>query len=173
MSHATVNRELNIVRGCFSRAVECVGRLKRISPPRDFFTSGHRYNRLVLPGDCPLRDDVLANVEAEAPIAQWSRGFLHGHQSLEELWEEYVPEKLEEELDATLMALSFLSSRQMAEAYLAEASTGEQSFQTAAETIHRVLPRAVAQYAGCAFRPFGCGWVLVAHPPSLAVDTST
>ena len=71
------------------------------------------------------------------------------------------------------LALSFLSSRQMAEAYLDEASTGEQSFQSVAETIHRVLPGAVAQYAGCAFRPFGCGSVLVAHPPSLAVDTST
>ena len=29
----------------------------------------------LLPADCPLRDDVLANFEDDAPIAQWSRGF--------------------------------------------------------------------------------------------------
>ena len=42
----------------------------------------------LLPADCPLRDDVLANFEQDAPMAQWSRGFLRGHRWLEELWEE-------------------------------------------------------------------------------------
>ena len=51
------------------------------------------------------------------------------------------------ELDATLMALGFFSSREMAEGFHAEASTGEQSFEAMADAIHRVLPRAVAQYA--------------------------
>ena len=47
----------------------------------------------LLPADCPLRDDVLANFDNDAPIAQWSRGFLRGHQWLEELWEETLPEE--------------------------------------------------------------------------------
>ena len=64
----------------------------------------------LLPADCQLRDDVLANFEDEAPIAQWSRGFLRGHQWLEELWEECLPEALEGALGATLMTLSFFSS---------------------------------------------------------------
>ncbi len=101
----------------------------------------------LLPADCPLRDDVLANFEDEAPIAQWSRGFLHGHLWLEELWEEFLPKELAEELDAMLMALGFFSSRQTAEDFLAETTTGEQSLETMADAIHRVLPRAVAQYA--------------------------
>ena len=101
----------------------------------------------LLPADCPLRDDVLANFEGDAPIAQWSRGFLRGHQWLEALWKEYLPEELAEELDAVLMSLTFFSSRQMAEAFLAENPTGEQSLETAAATIHGVLPRTVAQYA--------------------------
>ena len=100
----------------------------------------------LLPADCPLRDDVLANFADDAPIAQWSRGFLRGHQWLEELWED-LPEEVAEELDATLMALGFFSSREMAEDFYAEASTSEQSFAGMAEAIHRVLPRAVAQYA--------------------------
>ncbi len=101
----------------------------------------------LLPADCRLWDDVLANFEDAAPMAQWSRGFLLGHQWLEELWQEYLPEELAEELDAVLMTLTFFSSRQMAEAFLAENPTGEQSLETAAATTHGVLPRAVAQYA--------------------------
>jgi len=30
----------------------------------------------VLPTDCAFRDDVLTNLDDEAPIAQWSRGFM-------------------------------------------------------------------------------------------------
>ena len=101
----------------------------------------------LLPADCPLRDDVLANFEDDAPIAQWSRGFLHGHQWLEELWEETVPEELDDELGSILMALSFFSSREMAEGFHVEASTDDQSFEAMAEAIHKVVPKAVAQYA--------------------------
>ena len=44
------------------------------------------------------------------------------------------------------MALGFFSSRQMAEDFHAETTTGEQSFEAMADAIHRVLPTAVAQY---------------------------
>ena len=100
----------------------------------------------LLPGDCPLWDDVLANFEDDAPMAQWSRGFLLGHEWLEELWED-LPEGLVEELDAILMALGFFSSREMAKGFHDEATTGERSFEAMADAIHRLLPRAVAQYA--------------------------
>ncbi len=100
----------------------------------------------LLPADCPLRDAVLANFEDDASMAQWSRGFLRGHQWLEQLWED-LPDEVAEELDATLMALSFFSSRQMAEDFHAEATTSEQSFEAMADAIHQVVPRAVAQYA--------------------------
>ena len=101
----------------------------------------------LLPGDCPLRDNVLANFAEDAPISQWSRGFLRGHQWLEELWEEFLPKELEEDLDAALMALGFFSSREMAEGFHAEATSGEQTFEAMADAIHGVLPAAVAQYA--------------------------
>ena len=101
----------------------------------------------LLPADCPLQDDVLANFDDAAPMAQWSRGFLRGHQWLEELWEEYLPEELAEELAATLMTLSFFSSRALAEAFVAENTGEQQSLETAAATIHGILPRAVGQYA--------------------------
>ena len=101
----------------------------------------------LLPADCQLREDVLANFDDDAPIAQWSRGFLTGHQWLDELWEAHLPDALADELDATLLALSFFSSRTMAEAYLAEAITTPQSLDAAAQAMCRVFPTAVAQYA--------------------------
>ena len=101
----------------------------------------------VLPADCPLHKDALANFADDAPIAQWSRGFLRGHQWLEQLWEETVPEDLTEELEATFMALSFFSSREMAEGFHAETSTSDQSFEVMADAIHQTVPRAVARYA--------------------------
>ena len=110
----------------------------------------------LLPADCPLREDVLANFEDEAPIAHWSRGFLRGHQWLEALWEETVPEELDDELGSILMTLSFFSSREIAEAFHAEDSTGEQSFEAMAEAIHSVVPRAVAQYVTWAGRSLKC-----------------
>ena len=90
---------------------------------------------------------MLANFEDDAPIAQWSRGFLRGHQWLEELWEETVPEELDDELGSILMTLSFFSSREIAEAFHGETTTGDQSFEATADAIHSVVPTAVAQYA--------------------------
>ena len=101
----------------------------------------------VLPLDCPLWENVLDNFTDTAPIAQWSRGFLHGHLWLEDLWEETVPQALNEEFRSALLTLSFFSSRKTSEAFHAEVATGGQSFAMMAAEIHRVLPAAVAQYA--------------------------
>ena len=98
-----------------------------------------------LPKDCPLREAVLANFEDDAPMAQWSRGFLRGHQWLEAFWEETVPQELDDELGSILMTLSFFSSREIAETFHGEAATGGQPFEMTAATIHRVLPTAVVR----------------------------
>ena len=45
------------------------------------------------------------------------------------------------------MALSFFSSRELAEGFHVEDTSGEQSFEAMADAIHRVVPAAVAQYA--------------------------
>jgi uncharacterized protein YecA (UPF0149 family) len=52
---------------------------------------------------------------------------------------------LAEEFSATLLALSFFSSRKLAEAFSAE--TDRQDLSAMAETIRRVFPDAMAEYS--------------------------
>ena len=58
---------------------------------------------VVLPGDCQLRPRVIDNLEDSASLARWSRGFLIGHEWLEELWDVELPSDLDEELGVVLM----------------------------------------------------------------------
>ena len=99
------------------------------------------------PVDCVFRDDILANLDDAAPIAQWSRGFLRGHQWLEDVWESYIPEELDEQFGATLLTLSFFASRDLAEAFRKESAPPVPSLEALAETIRRVFPTAIAEYA--------------------------
>jgi len=100
----------------------------------------------VLPADCVFRDDVLANLDDDAPIAQWSRGFMLGHQWLEELWNSYVPEALDEEFAAMLLTLSFFASRKLAGAFREETAPDD-TLEGLATTIRRMFPDAAAEYA--------------------------
>lgn len=98
-----------------------------------------------LPPDCRLADDPLANLAEGAPVALWSRGFLLGHDWLTETWDPYVPEEMDEDFGAMLMALTFFSSPRLAEAYRNE--TKSRSLRELAEQIHRLFHEALAEYA--------------------------
>ena len=88
---------------------------------------------------------LRAFLEDTAPLAAWSRGVLCGHQWLEELWDRELPGDLDDELGAVLMALTFFSSRRLAEAYLAEGQAGR-PLGALAESVTRVLPEALGAY---------------------------
>jgi len=103
--------------------------------------------RATLPGDCRVRRVALDNLVDSAPLARWSRGFVLGHQWLEELWDVDLPEDWDEEIGAVLMTLSFFSSRNLAEAFHRESASGTESLEGFAESMLRVLPDAVAEYA--------------------------
>lgn len=105
-----------------------------------------------LPSGCGFNDDVVANFDEQTSISQWSRGFATGHDWLAEVWDEYLPEELDEECGANLMVLSFFGSRQLAEAYFAEANPAkrkkrETSFDDFAETVRELFPSALSAYA--------------------------
>jgi yecA family protein len=101
--------------------------------------------RATLPADCAFRQPVLANLDDDAPISQWSRGFSEGHQWLEEIWEPYLAEEMDEEFGVVLLTLTFFGSRQLASAYLAE--TRGTNLKGLAKQLMKVFPDAVAEYA--------------------------
>jgi len=104
-----------------------------------------------LPAECEFRDDVLANFDEQTSISQWSSGFMIGHDWLSEVWDEYLLEEMDEECGATVMVLSFFSSRQLAEAYFAEGESkrneSRESFEEFAGTVRELFPSALASYA--------------------------
>jgi uncharacterized protein len=105
-----------------------------------------------LPMGCKFRPDILANFEEQSSISQWSRGFTSGHDWLRQVWEEYLPESLEDEYGAGVMLLSFFSSQQLAEAYYEENDDSEggeaaKSFEQFAQTIRKIFPAGLAAYA--------------------------
>ena len=79
-----------------------------------------------MPVGCAFREDLLANLEEDAPILQWSRGFTIGHDWLSDTWSEMLPKELEEEYSLLVMTLSFFASRQLAEAYVGELTREKQ-----------------------------------------------
>ncbi len=105
-----------------------------------------------LPFGSECKKDVFADFDEQTPISQWSCGFMIGHDWLIDVWDEYLPESLDEECGANVMALSFFSSRQLAEAYYAEVDDAEnsepgKSFEQFAETIRELFPAALSAYA--------------------------
>lgn len=98
----------------------------------------------MLPRDCRFRRHILANLEEDAPIAEWSRGFVLGHQWLEESWER-LPSELDDEFAVMLMTLGFFASREIAEAFRIE--TGSATLEEIATMMRRVFRTAVAEYA--------------------------
>jgi len=92
-----------------------------------------------LPAGCVFDEDVSKNFEDDSSISQWSRGFAAGHDWLAEVWEEYLFGELDEECGATLMVLSFFSSRQLAEAYyFTDDSQGISCCQRESRKMHAV-----------------------------------
>ena len=100
----------------------------------------------VLPADCAFLDDALANLEDDAPVSEWSRGFSQGHGWLEETWDEYVPEEYDDEFNTLVLALTFFSSRRLAEAYWKEMQSKE-SLAGMAASVRDVFPDAMHEYA--------------------------
>ncbi|HSH76281.1 MAG TPA: UPF0149 family protein [Longimicrobiales bacterium] len=96
---------------------------------------------------CTFLDDVLANLEPDAPVAQWARGFRVGHLWLEETWEAYLPDDWADELGAQLATLTFFSSRDVAEALAQGFAEADVTLEKVATTFQRLFPDAVRGYA--------------------------
>ena len=101
----------------------------------------------VLPPGCAIHPEALANLDADAPLSQWARGFADGHDWLMEIWDEYALDEWDEELGACLMVLSFFSSRELAEAYRKEFKKPRTPLKAMAAEMIALFPGAMAGYA--------------------------
>jgi uncharacterized protein YecA (UPF0149 family) len=124
--------------------------------------------RVVLPEDCHVRPQALDNLDDSAPLARWSRGFFVGHDWLEELWDVELPDDLDQEIGVVLMTLSFFASRDLAQAFYAEGGWQTDSFEGLAESMLRVFPEALAEYAHLGRTVLGGAYAAVAQTPRRA-----
>ena len=105
-----------------------------------------------MPSGCEFQPDIDANFNEESSVSQWSRGFVLGHDWLSEVWDECLPEMMDEECGATVMALSFFSSRQLADAFYAEMDPTNRtapgkSFEQFAETVRELFAAALSSHS--------------------------
>jgi uncharacterized protein len=99
-----------------------------------------------LPPGFEIRAKPLDNLDADAPLSHWARGFVMGHTYLGELWDEFTPAELDKELGASVMVLTFFASPRLANAYHKEGK-GKTSLEHLAETVVMIFPDAMIEYA--------------------------
>ena len=80
-------------------------------------TAATREDTAGLPMDCRFRRDILTNFATDAPVSLWSRGFIAGHDWLEESWEPAFEDDADapSPFAAMILILSFFGSRALAE----------------------------------------------------------
>lgn len=100
-----------------------------------------------LPNDIVIAQPLLNNVGETMPLGQWSLGFTLAHDGLIELWDEYTPPELDEELGSSVMILSFFSSRELAEAYHRELGKTADTLERYAATLLDLFEEAMRSYA--------------------------
>ena len=106
-----------------------------------------------MPSGCSFQKELEANFQEEVAISQWSRGFMLGHDWLADVWNESVPESMDNECGSSTMMLSFFASRKLAEFYYLETTTTprhrrpKKSFTEFAEVVRGLFPSALASYA--------------------------
>ncbi len=98
-----------------------------------------------LPASIDFLDDMEANLEPDAPVSQWSRGFMRGHLWLEEDWRGFGEEVMEE-LSLSVWGLGLWGNRRALEATLAETDEGGSLRDTLAPA-REVFPDCAAMYA--------------------------
>jgi uncharacterized protein len=118
-----------------------------------------------LPESVVFRDDPMANFDPECPVAQWARGFVEGHNWLEESWDIDLPEEMEEELPAVLMILGLFWSRERADEYDAERDPDEAPLADVVRSAVPLFGDAMRSYASMGRAIYRARMDVEGHPP--------
>ena len=100
-----------------------------------------------LPRDCAFRDDLMANLEDDAPVAAWSRGFMIGHRWLAETWDVCLTEEMADDVAAAAMVLFYFASRHLAERCVEELAAPGTTLEEMTRVVRDIFPRAMMEYA--------------------------
>src|SRR5262245_14581170 len=107
-----------------------------------------------LPLLCEVRPAPLDNLEPDAPLSLWSRGFGQGYDWLLESWPDDLPDDMSEDLGACLMVLTFHSNRELAEAYRAETEFKGPTLEAMSTEMQEILLPTMAAYADLGRTPY-------------------
>ena len=100
-----------------------------------------------LPDDCRFRDDLMANLEPDAPVSQWSRGFSTGHVWLKKSWDTHLPDEISDNFAMMMLTLSFFGSRRMVEKFQKVSMDGGPTLEKTVEDMRSLFSPALAGYA--------------------------
>ena len=98
-----------------------------------------------LPASLDFRDDLEANLEPDAPVSQWARGFMRGHLWLEEDWRAFGDEVVEG-LFLSVWGLGIWGRRSALESALEE-EEGDTSLEDTLARARTLFPECAAMYA--------------------------
>jgi len=101
-----------------------------------------------LPEDVLILNPAIDNVNSDAALSCWTRGFMHGHNWLINSWENYLPEELQQDLSGSLAIIGFFSSRQIADRVFEKLSkTSGRSEIEISENMLDMLQGSIVTYA--------------------------
>lgn len=112
---------------------------------RDWIEQTVRAGGSPLPAGCEPTPEPADNIGGASPLGQWSRGFTFGHRWLQNAWQDRVPDDLEAEYGAAVLAMGFFSSRDVAQACRDQAEAVE-SVDDMAGHMLKLLPQAYEVY---------------------------
>jgi len=96
---------------------------------------------------CELRDNPMANLLPEAPISQWASGFIQGYDWLADMWNDYVPEDLDEDFGSQMLVLSFFANTDIAKAFVEDSTKPDTTVESMSIFIHSVFIGAMKDFA--------------------------
>jgi uncharacterized protein len=133
--------------GGFKDRKEAARALQLVMALYNHVNHGVLERRPELPWGCEVRTEPLANLEDDAPLSRWARGFAEGSDWLQASWPEELPDELGDGLGACMLVLSFFASRALAEAYWKESQRLDQPLEAMARRMQEMLPRTMGAYA--------------------------
>ncbi len=103
--------------------------------------------QVVLPEWCTPHAVAMENFSDDSAFSAWCRGYMGGHDWLDELWEEYLPDDVRDEFASIMVILSFFASRELADAYYGDLAENSRSFEETAQQVLALHADAMKEYS--------------------------